>query len=151
MRRRGALAALALLALALGAASCKPSSLTPFGIGTREPDAPGAGVNGAWTGTTTASSEISFQVASDTVVGLAIRDPAGGFCVATFDLSSVTTPVEGDAFALAVPLTPQGQLSVEGRFTSSTTCSGSYTFGGLSTSGSCPTSGSATFVAVKSL
>ena len=148
MRRAGAFAALALLALALGTASCKPSSLTPFGIGTKEPESFGGGVNGLWSGVTNAGQSITFQVASGTVVNLVLTHSWGNGCSRIFDTTGQAALVENNAFHLDVPFT-QGELIVDGVFTSDTTSNGSYFFEGLSVIGSCPTSGSGTFVATK--
>ncbi len=148
MRRTGALAAGALLLLALGVAGCKPSSLTPFGIGTQEPDTAGTGVNGLWEGTTSTGGEIRFQVGDDVVTTL-LFSHVDANCTLSFESpSSSTTTIVDDLFTLEVALT-QGRFVVEGRFTSSTTSAGSYFFEALAATSSCPTSGSGTFDATK--
>jgi len=146
MARRSTFAAAAAAALLLCAAGCKPSSLTPLGIGTRGPDAAGTGVNGIWEGTTSSGGSVSFQVGDDRVTVFAIRDSTGG-CSRSLDSATDADIVDG-AFSLEMTVT-QGQAVVTGRFTSSDTCAGSYSYQGLPTEGSCPTSGSVSFTAGK--
>jgi hypothetical protein len=147
MRRGRALAAaaLALALAALGAYSCSPSDLTPFGIGTRGPE--GGGVNGAWSGQNSTGQPIDFNVGSEIVADL-LTFHAAPNCITRFESGDATAIVENDAFTLEIFYT-QGRLVVTGTFTSPTTCAGSYFFEALAKAQSCPTTGAASFVAAK--
>jgi hypothetical protein len=146
MRLRSTLAVAAAAAIVLGALGCKPSSLTPFGLGTRGPESSGAGVNGTWQGTTSSGGTVAFQVGDDRITTLLI-DETTGDC--TRSLSTTTdVDVVDDAFTIELALT-QGRVVIAGRFTSSTTCSGSYSFEGLAIEGTCPTRGTVSFTASK--
>ena len=149
MRKRGALAAAALLALALGVVGCKPSSLTPFGIGTRDysSETTGDNVNGVWAGKSASGGDVSFQVGSDTVSQFILHHVASG-CTLTFDAADVTAPVVDGRFTVENTVDAGGRFVVTGTFNTSATSSGSYFFEGLS-AGSCPTSGTGTFSASK--
>ena len=146
MARRPALATAAAAALLLGAAGCKPSSLTPFGIETRGPDSSVTGVNGSWQGTTSAGGSVSFQVGDDNVTTLVMREQSSG-CSREFKTED-PVPIEDDAFTLEVR-DGNDRFILNGRFTSQTVCSGSYRFEVHSTVGSCPNAGAGSFVAAK--
>jgi hypothetical protein len=145
MRRPAALLGLALLAAALGVAACKPSSLTPFGLGTRGTEE--TGVNGQWQGVTSTGGTITFQVASDEVTTVVVYHLTSG-CTTLLQISAATALVTDNTFEAEELLTP-GRFIVDGTFTSSTSCSGSYFFEAIGTSAACPSSGSGTFVATK--
>ena len=148
MRRVAAATAAGALLLALGAAACKPSSLTPLGIDWREPESPGQSTSGLWEGVNSTGLEVTFQVGNSEVVNFTLRHGSPG-CVRVFEAGDVTAPIEGGSFSLEVPY-DQGRFVAEGRFTSSNACAGSYFFEFHSTAGgSCPSDGSGTFVAAK--
>ena len=147
MRRRARVAAAALAVLALAAPGCKPSSLTPFGLGTRGPDPSQSTYSGSWKGSTAAEGEVSFSVVSGEVTDLVLthRLPCGLLLEFPFD----ALLIEDDTFTGELAYEPQGRVALEGRFTSPEACTGSYTFESLAVSGTCPTSGSGTFAANK--
>jgi len=150
MMKTGARAAAVLLALALGVAGCKPSSLTPFGIDTKSPqdyDNTSQNVNGTWTGKTASGGDVNFQVGSDTVSKLVLNHVAAG-CTITFEAADVTAPVVNDGFTLEKAVDAGGRIVITGTFSSASTSSGSYFFEGLP-AGVCPTSGTGTFGANK--
>jgi hypothetical protein len=148
MRRAGALAATALLAIALFAPGCDwIGSLTPFGIGTRDYAAEAENVNGLWTGQTGTGGEVTFQVSNDAVSRLHFLHIATG-CTLTFEDLSNVEPIVGGGFSFEILLT-QGRVVATGNFSSATTCSGTYFFEALP-AGVCPSAGNGTFVAEKS-
>jgi hypothetical protein len=150
MRCAGARAAALLLALALGTAGCDlVSSLTPFGIGTKDYSTGVKNVNGSWSGKTATGGDVTFQVGSDTVIDLRFHHVAEG-CTLSFESLTLAPPILDGKFTLDLPLEPQGRFVATGIFGSSTTCSGTYFFEGLP-AGSCPTAGSGTFSASKTL
>jgi hypothetical protein len=141
-----ALALLAALALGLGSWGCKPSSLTPLGIGEREPAPPGTDTNGLWSGGSPTGQGISFAVGDNTVVNLTLRHGEGS-CGREFTAGE-PIPIENDAFALETR-DAKSLFVIEGRFTSPTDCSGTYRFEFFSTVGGCPAAGGGSFVATK--
>jgi hypothetical protein len=148
MRRTAAAGAAGALLLALGAAACKPSSLTPFGIDWRETGSTAQNASGLWNGTTSTGLGVSFQVGDDKVVNFTLRHGAAG-CAQEFTADE-SAPIEANGtFSLEI-VYDQGRFVANGRFTSATTCSGSYSFEFFSVvGGSCPSSGAGTFVANK--
>jgi hypothetical protein len=149
MRRTGALGAV-LLALALFAPGCDlVSSLTPFGIGTRDYSTEGANVNGNWVGKTASGGDVTFQVGNDTASRLRFIHVAPG-CALPFEDLSTLVPIVSSRFTLEVDLTTGGRFVASGFFASATAASGTYFFEGLP-AGVCPTAASGTFTANKSL
>jgi len=148
MRQAGALAAAVLLALALGAAGCNlVSSLTPFGIGTRDYSGTGGeNLNGDWVGTTASSGEVKFQLGNNEVSNLRFLHIEGA-CTLTFEALTATDRVVNDGFIVEIALS-QGRFVATSKFTTASSCSGTYFFEGLPTGG-CPTAGTGTFVAEK--
>ena len=147
MRKAGALATVVLLALAFVASGCDlVSSLTPFGIGTKDYSATGANVNGAWAGKTGNNGNVTFQVANEAVSELIVQHITAG-CTLSLEADTLTAPIVNNRFTIEVALT-QGRFVASGTFTSATTCSGTYSFEALP-AGDCPTAGSGTFTANK--
>jgi len=147
MRKAGALATGVLLALAFVASGCDLiSSLTPFGVGTKDYSATGANVNGTWAGKTGSGGDVTFQVGNDTVSQLIVQHVTTG-CTLSFEADSTTAPVVNGGFTIELTLT-QGSFVATATFTSATTCSGTYSFKALP-SGDCPTAGSGSFTANK--
>jgi len=153
MRRVGALAGAALLVLALGVSGCDlVSSLTPFGIGHKDYGSGADSINGFWSGSTGTGGPVTFQVADSHVYEMRLLH-ATPECSLDFKAeSSATTIIADDSFRLELNLTDlgQGRIVFEGRFTSSSTCAGSYFFKGRP-AGICPTAGSGTFRVEKTL
>jgi hypothetical protein len=151
MRRAGALAASGLLALVIGAAACKPSSLTPF-TDWREEQTETTGVNGHWLGEAVAADgqpgTIEFTVASERIADIRLHHSTGS-CGRLFFSTTTTESVENDAFHVDMTLETQGRVVIDGTFTSSTTCTGTYYFEGIRITGDCPSSDSGTFTAAK--
>jgi hypothetical protein len=148
-RRAGLFGAASLLALALCAPGCDlVDSLTPFGVGHQDYSTSGisANVNGVWTGATASGGEVSFQVGTNVVTQLSVQHIEDG-CTLTFEVTSMQEPVVDGAFTHEFKAA-QGRVVVSGRFTSSSTASGTYSFEGFPT-GDCPTSGRGTFAAEK--
>jgi hypothetical protein len=148
MRRAAVARAAGALLLAFGAAACKPSSLTPLGIDWRETGSAAQGASGLWSGTTSTGLGVAFQVGDDKVVNFTLSHGATG-CAQEFTADD-SAPIDANgAFSLEITY-DQGRFVANGRFTSATTCSGSYAFEFFSVAGgSCPSSGSGTFVANK--
>lgn len=148
MRKAGALGAV-VLAFALVAPGCDlVSSLTPFGIGTRDYTSEGANVNGNWVGKTASGGDVTFQVGNNAVSQLRFLHVTAG-CRLPFEDLTTLVPVVNNSFTTEI-LLDQGRFVATGTFSSSTTCSGTYFFEALP-AGVCPTAGSGTFVANKSL
>ena len=146
MRRAGALGAV-FLALTLAAPGCDVvSSLTPFGIGTRDYSTEGANLNGDWAGTTASGGEVTFQVGNDEVSRLRLFHEATGCSLPFEDLTNLV-PIVNNIFTIEIRLT-QGRFVATGNFTSATRVSGTYFFEALQ-AGACPTAGSGTFSAEK--
>ncbi|HWR97259.1 MAG TPA: hypothetical protein VN317_02475 [Candidatus Methanoperedens sp.] len=148
MRRGARRAVAALAALALAAPGCKPSSLTPFGLGTRGPDPGLAAHSGAWAGRTANSGSLTFVVVSGEVQDF-IFEHVTDTCTVSFTIDATTGLIEEDAFVLKANLDPQGWLTIEGRFTSPDTATGRYSFGSRSASSRCPVAGTGSFTAEK--
>ena len=148
MRKARALAAAVLLALVSGASGCGlVDSLTPFGVGTQDySSTSGSNVNGDWVGKTGSGGDVTFQVGSDTVLKLHFEH-VDGACTLPFD-ATTTEPIVNGEFTIETALN-QGRVVVTVKFTSSTTCSGTYFFEALP-AGDCPTAGTGTLVAEKS-
>ena len=146
MRRAGALGAAA-LALALVAPGCDlVSSLTPFGIGTRDYTTEGNNLNGNWAGTTASGGEVTFQVGNDKVSRLHFIHETAGCSLPFEDLTKLVSIVD-NSFTIEIRLT-QGRFVATGNFTTATRASGTYFFEALPT-GDCPTAGSGSFSAEK--
>jgi hypothetical protein len=145
MPRLRAAALAAALAAAVLAGACKPSSLTPFGIGRRGP-APGS-VNGLWQGVTTRGGDVEFSVAAEKVQGLTLTHPGPG-CTKRFTSGGVVAVIaDDDTFKLELFFDTGGRLVIDGAFSSIDAASGSYFFEGLAAAPPCPTAGSGGFVA----
>lgn len=149
MRLGGALAASALAALLFGAASCKPSSLSPF-TGTRDYSAESTGVNGLWQGQTVSVDsrigQVQFTVASNEIADLSLTH-SPGFCGRLFTSEGLAEPIEGETFVVELFFEAQGRFVLRGRFETSTTCSGTYFFEAIRSTAECPTNDSGSFVA----
>jgi hypothetical protein len=146
MPKARARAAAVLLALAFGASGCDlVSSLTPFGVGTKDYGAGVKNVNGNWAGNTASGGEVTFQVGSDTV-SLLHFEHVEATCTLTFD-APTAVPIVNGSFIVEIALT-QGKVVATGTFTTAGTCSGTYFFEALP-AGGCPTAGTGTFVAEK--
>jgi len=151
MRRRARCAGpalLALAALALAAAGCDlVDSLTPFGLGSRGPDESGGTYSGSWKGTTDAEGEVTFTVISSEVNDLLLTHTLSPCGLALEFSFSEPLPIEGGEFSGQISLDPQGQATVNGRFTAAGAASGTYSFSALPTSAQCPSSGRGSFTA----
>lgn len=147
MRRRAVLAAALVTALAIAAAGCKPSSLTPFGIGRRGPDDPGDTINGLWQGVTDSGGPLEFSVVSEEVTGLSFVTNAPGCINRRWVIQNATALVRDGAFTLEAQHTTAGRLVFEGTFSSNDAVSGSFFFEGLPAAPPCPSSFSGTYVA----
>jgi hypothetical protein len=150
MRRTGALAAAALLALALFAPGCDlVSSLTPFGVGHQDygngGGAGGENLNGLWSGSTGGGGPITFTVASGKVSNIKFLHV--GECLQSFELTAREVQIADDMFVYENRFESQGRILVEGHFTSPENCSGTYFYEGLATGGGCPTAATGTFTA----
>jgi hypothetical protein len=152
MRNARARVAAVLLPLALVAAGCDlVSSLTPFGIGHKDYSVSTEGVNGDWAGKTNNGGDFTFQVASDRVLNIVFKH-IGADCNQPFTLDAKTVPVVDGVFIYENVFAEQGQVRVEGHFTSDTTCTGTYSFEGLPASRCLNlTAGNGTFAATKKL
>lgn len=153
MRSRAVRAAVALAALALAAGGCSDlvSSLTPFGLGDREPDQNEVAYSGVWDGTTSSGGGLNLQVA-DGLVGPLVLQHVTATC--PLPLTFVTgvdegAPIEDGRFTFDGALEPQGRIVIEGTFTSTETLSGSYAFDGRASITGCPTAASGSFTASK--
>ena len=151
MRKAVALVTAALLTLALGVGGCDlVDSLTPFGVGYQDYSATGGNLNGVWSGTTDEGGDVGFQVGNNEVNEMLLVYKSGS-CTINFEGSTGPVPIIDGAFLLERDLTSleQGRIVVTGRFTTSTTGTGSFRFEGLPASAACPTSGVGSFVAEK--
>jgi hypothetical protein len=146
MRRAGALAAAVILALALGAPGCKPSSLTPLFIGTQDYSGGNLSVNGTWAGKTANGGDVTLQIGSDMLSRLKVLHVETG-CTLTFEVTDAATPIVDNVFTVEI-LYDQGRFVATGTFTTADTCSGTYFFEALG-AGVCPTSGTGSFTAEK--
>ena len=150
MRKAGALVAAALLALALGAPGCKPSSLTPFGIGYQDyGGGKGDNYNGGWIGATSTGGTVVFLVGNSQVTELLLQHVTAD-CTITFGGTVTGVLIADGGFRFEADLTnlSQGRIIVEGRFSSPTASSGTYSFEGRP-AGVCPTAGTGSFTANK--
>jgi hypothetical protein len=150
MRSRAGRAAVALAALAL-AGGCGDifSSLTPFGVGDREPDQNEVAYSGVWEGATSTGGDVAFRVANGLVGPLALQHVTAT-CTLTFGTEEDSTaPIDDGRFTFDRALDPQGQILIEGTFSTTETLSGSYAFAGRAATTGCPTSGSGNFTATK--
>jgi hypothetical protein len=146
MRGPAALATALLLTVALLVSGCGlVDSLTPFGIDTKSYSAEGVNPNGIWVGTTGNGGAVTFQVGNDAVSRLLLVNATEG-CNQTFEDEALVEPIVGGSFTVELAGDQGGRFVVTGRFTSSTSCSGTYFFEALP-AGVCPTSGSGTFTA----
>jgi hypothetical protein len=151
MRRAGALAAVTLLALALGAPGCGlVDSLTPFWVGHQDYGSGGENVNGSWAGKTSTGGDVTFQVGSDTVTRLVLKHVTTGCTMSFEQVETTPPPIIDGVFTLELLYEAQGRIVITGTFTSDTTCSGSYFFEAFP-AGDCPTAGTGTFTANKTL
>jgi len=150
-RRPGAaLAALALLAAALAAPACKPSSLTPGFIGTRGQEDTGAAtvISGLWLGSTSNSGQLRFQVSDLQIADMVLEGE--GPCGRRFARPDRLQLEGGLSFALTFELDSGGFFAWEGTFVSPTTCVGSYTYSGVAPISGCPATAGGTFTATVS-
>jgi hypothetical protein len=149
MRHRARVAAVTLAALALAAAGCSDlvSSLTPFGIGNREPDPVVGTYSGSWLGTTNASGVVTFTVVSGEVTDLVLTHQLSCGIVMEFAFDALL--IENGEFTAELALEPQGRVVLAGRFASPRSCTASYSFESLPTSASCERSGGGSFTAEK--
>ena len=148
MRLAGAFTAAVLLSIASVANGCKPSSLTPFGVGYQNYSVNTDNVNGNWAGKTANGGAVSFQVGNDTVSNWRLLHVTSS-CTLTFEDLSTLFPVVDNEFTIEIIL-DQGRFVATGRFTSTTAASGTYFFEGLQ-AGLCGTAGTGTFTATKTL
>jgi len=150
MRRALAPGAAVILALGLVASGCGlVDSLTPFGIGTRDYGGGSENVNGDWTGSTGNGGDFAFQVATDKVLDINFTHVTAD-CSQPFELTAKVVQVVDNTFVHENNFDTQGSIIVQGRFTSASTCTGSYTFKGLAASRCADlTSGTGTFTATK--
>ena len=148
-RARSAAAALA-AALALAAGGCKPSSLTPFGIGDRGPDV-GQGVHsGAWEGTTGSGGVITFTVQAEAVQNIVLTHMEKSCALPySFTIDKSTALIDEGLFSIETALEPQGKFAISGRVTAPDTAVGAYSFNAVVATGTCPTSGAGSFVSGK--
>ena len=152
MRRARARTAAVILALALGAPGCGLiDSLAPLWVGTQDYGAGSENFNGDWEGETATGGgkSVTFQVGSDKVLNLHFLHITAD-CTLVFDALSLAPPIVDGEFTLDLPGETQGRFVATGKFTSATTCSGSYFFEALP-AGPCPSAGRGTFVANKIL
>jgi hypothetical protein len=142
---RGSALAVAAAALMLAAAGCKPSSLTPFGVGER--DYSTSGFNGVWQGSTSAGGTVFFQVADNKIVSLESFPLGPNACEKSFPLAE-PIPIEDGTVTIDLR-DGNDRLVVAGSFSSPTECAGTYRYEIHSTVGGCTGSGSGSFVATK--
>ena len=148
MRPGARLAGAALALLALSSPGCKPSSLTPFGLGERGPDPIQGTYSGFWEGSTGAEGEVSFSVVSGEVTDLVLTHRLSCGLLLEFAITDALL-IDDGSFTGELAYEPQGRVVVAGTFTAPGACAGTYTFESLAVSQGCPTSGSGRFDAVR--
>jgi hypothetical protein len=145
---RPAIVLAAAVAIVLGPHGCKPSSLTPFGIGEQDYSASGGGFNGVWQGTTSTGGTFAFQIAGNKIVSFTSFPLGPTVCPTEIFAINEPIPIENDAFTIDLS-DGNDRFVAEGRFSSETECSGTYRIELHSTVGGCSGTGSGSFVATK--